>query len=141
MADLISIDMVTSRLGPNVPVDVTQVGDFISDATALVRDAAEGALDATDHTSVADDFPTVVPVVVSAVRRMLVNPDGFGSEMLDGYRFEQASKSGVFLTKLEWRTVRKAAGLLSAKSVNLNVDVPTPKTEATPEEEIGWVKL
>ncbi len=42
MADLITSDQVTDRLGPNVQVDATQLSALIADASALVREAAEG---------------------------------------------------------------------------------------------------
>lgn len=137
MADLITVAMLTSRLGPNVTVDRAQAGEFIKDASAQARKVAKGELDAVDHTTIEDIHPTVVPVVVSAVRRMLLNPDGFGSEMLDGYRSEQMPRDGVFLSKAEKREIRAAVGLLSAgRSVPVAADVPTPRTETVPGEEV-----
>lgn len=141
MADLITVAMLTNRLGPNVPVDNTQVESFITDATAQARKVAKGALDDVDHSTVEADYPDVVPVVVSAVRRMLINPDGYGSEMLDGYRSEQMPRDGVFLSKAEKREIRAAVDLLSATSVHLTADIPTPRSESVPEEEVGWVPL
>lgn len=138
MADLITADQVTDRLGPNITVDATQLSALIADASALVREAAEGELDAVDHTTPPDDV--IVPVVVSAVRRALINPDGFGSEMLDGYRFEQGPKTGVFLTKDEKRTVRRHAGLLSAGTVTLEGYLPVPRyDDRSPDD--AWLDL
>lgn len=130
MADLVTSGQVTDRLGPNFNVDATQLASAITDATALVRDAADGELDAVDHTTPPDDV--VVAVVVSAVRRALVNPDGFGSEMLNGYRFESAPRDGVFLTKAERRTIRRHVGVLSVGTAELQGYLPSPASERPP---------
>ena len=142
MADLITYLQFARRMGPvaAATLDRTQVEEFITDVSALVRDAASGELDDVDHTT-----PTpgvIVPVVVSAVRRCLVNPDGDSSEMLDGHRVDGRNQSGLFLSDEERAIVRTYAGVaLSARSLPLTSDVPTPKTESVPLEEVGWVSL
>lgn len=130
MADLVTSTQVTDRLGPNIPTDATQLSSLIADASALVRQAAEGELDAVDINTPTPDV--LVPVVVSAVRRALTNPDGYGSEMLQGYRFESAPRNGVFLTKDERRTVRRHVGLLSAGTAELQGYLPSPSSERPP---------
>lgn len=111
MADLISVTMLTNRLGPSVTVDATQAASLIADVSAQARKVARGALDDVDDTTIEDDYPEIIGVIVSCVRRGLVNPDGFGSEMLDGYRFEQAPRDGVFLSRQEKRQIRDAVGV------------------------------
>lgn len=137
MADLVTTSQVTDRLGPNFNVDATQLSSAITDASALVREAAEGELDNVDTSTPTPDL--IVAVVVSAVRRALVNPDGFGSEMLQGYRFESAPRTGVFLTKDERRTVRKHAGVLSVGTAELQGYLPSPSSERPPtiDDELG----
>lgn len=114
MADLISATQVTDRLGPNVTVDTDQVAAYLADVSAQARKAAGTALDAIDSTSIVTTYPELVPVLVGAIRRYLTNPDGFGSEMLDGYRFEQAPKDGVQLSKDEKDAIRDSVGVRSS---------------------------
>lgn len=137
MADLVTSAQVTDRLGPNFNVDATQLASAIADASALIRAEAEGGLDAVDHTTPPDDV--IVAVTVSAVRRALVNPDGFGSEMLNGYRFESAPNDGIFLTKSERRTIRRAAGILSAGTAKLEGYTPVPRYGDTSDD--AWLQL
>lgn len=109
MADLITEAELVARLGPNFP---TPDSDH---ASALITDASELVILAVADSDTTDDWTdetvpaAVKPVMASAVRRAMVNPDGFGSEMVDGYRFEQAPGDGVFLTEKEVETVRDAA--------------------------------
>ena len=110
MADLVSAGMITDRLGPNVTVDTFQLDAFLADVSAQVRKATGGLLDTVDVTNIETDRPEVIPVVYAIVRRRLVNPDGFGSEMLDGHGWQQAPTEGVMLTRQERRAVRSAAG-------------------------------
>lgn len=111
MADLISLSMLTNRLGPNVSVDDTQATEYIQDASAQARKIARGELDDVDDDNITEQYPELIGVIVSCVRRSLVNPDSFGSEMLDGYRSEQMPRDGVFLSKQEKRQIRDAVGL------------------------------
>lgn len=126
MADLITADMLTDRLGGTFAVDLAQVGALIADASALVRQAARGALDAADDTTVP---AAVVPVVVAAVRRALVNPDGHTSVGIDDYRFTTRHTDGVFLTKAERQAVARACDLLPAVAAPLSSDVPYAEGE------------
>lgn len=139
MADLITLEQLTDRLGSSFSVDTVQATAYITDASALVRKAADGNLDDVDHTTPPPD--AIVPVVVSAVRRALVNPDGAGSESIGDYRTGGLPQDGVFLTKKERSEIRSYYGILSVGSIPLNADIPTPKTETVPEEEVGWVPL
>lgn len=123
MADLVTDAQVTDRLGPDFTTDAVQVAAFIEDASALVREAAEGELDDVDHTTPPD--PAIVPVVVSAVRRALVNPDQNRQEQIGNYSVTAGVTSGVYLTRDERRTVRKAVGKLSAGHANLEGFIPS----------------
>lgn len=114
MADLIDLQDLTDRLGPNVDVDLGQAVAYITDVSSQIRQTADGRLDGTDPDDIKTDHPQIVAVAVSAIRRSLTNPDGFGSEMLDGYRYDQAPRGGVFLTAAEKRQVRSAVGMSTA---------------------------
>ena len=142
VVDLITYGDFTDRMGPVVSatLDTEQVEAYIHDVSELVRDAAAGELDLVDKSTPAPGV--IVVVVVSAVRRCLVNPDGDASEMLDGHRVDGRHQDGVFLTRREEEVVKRWAGVsLSAKSLTLDADMPIPRTESVPLEEIGWVRL
>lgn len=136
MADLITPYMLAQRLGPSYTVDNTQAFALIADASALVRQAARGQLDTADDTTVP---AAVVPVVVSAVRRALTNPDGHSSAAIDDYKFSTRHTDGVFLTRAERQAVARACDLLPAVSAPLTADVPYPEGEELQyvERELG----
>lgn len=93
--------------------DPARVTLLLDDASALVREAA------------GDDFEdgvpaAVVPVVVEAVRRAVDNPAGLDSETIGGYTWRaERSRTGVYLTDAERRTVRRAANRLGVGSLHL----------------------
>lgn len=123
MADLVTTTQVTDRLGPDFTTDLDQLDAFIADASALVRQAAEGELDDVDHTTPPD--AAIVPVVASVVRRALVNPDQYQQEQIGNYSVTAGVLEGVYLTKDERRTVRKAVDKLSAGHANLEGFIPS----------------
>ncbi len=113
MANLITVAELETRLGPRFPtLDLGHAAALITDASELVIQAVSDT-DTTDTWTTATVPAAIKPVLASAIRRALVNPDGFGSEMIDGYRYDQAPRDGVFLTKQEEQKVRTAAGASS----------------------------
>lgn len=127
MADLITIDQFEARTGRSLTASqVTQATALISDASALAVDIV-GDSDITDAWDV--DTPgtvpaSVVPVVVSMVRRGMDNPHGFTGESNPGYSYTGASGVGVFAERYEVRAIRKAAGTSGVAALNLDSHLP-----------------
>jgi hypothetical protein len=67
---------------------------------------------------------SIVPVVVNMVRRALDNPHGYTSEGVGSYNYNGGKTEGIFATRLEERTIRKAASLAGFGSINLESDLP-----------------
>lgn len=114
---LITTTQLTNRLGRTLTAtQETQAEAFIDDASALVIQIAQLDTAWTDAT-VPD---SVVPVLVSMVRRALENPRGLTSEQIGNYRWEAAPGSlSIYATTDERRIIRRAAGVLSVGTVTL----------------------
>jgi hypothetical protein len=110
VADLITLEQFEVRTGLVLtPTQTAQVEALITDASALVVDIAADP-DVTGTWTSATVPPAVVPVVVSMVRRGFENPHGFTQETTPGYSYSGASGNGIFATRDEARTIRRAAG-------------------------------
>lgn len=89
---------------------------MLDDASALVLDL----VDAETQTAWESSPPASVAAVVCQVAiRGLVNPHGVMTERQGDYQYELASATGIYLTDAEIRTVRKAAGVNGAASVEI----------------------
>jgi len=115
---LATVDSYVARYGE--VVDQEQVEFFIDDASTLIL--AEVA-DSTEEwvTEDADPPGAVVIVCLAIARRMATGRDGVARERLGEYevQFQDDDVSAIELTKAERRIVRKAAGLGSAQTVEL----------------------
>lgn len=123
MADLITVDQFTDRTGRTLTVTQTiQVEAFITDASALVADIInDGDVTDTWEAATPGSVPaSVVPVIVNMVRRALDNPHGYTSESVGSYNYNGGRTEGIFATRDEARTVRKAADKSSVGSMNLD---------------------
>lgn len=120
MADLISLEMYTVRLGRTLnTAQSSQASAFIADASALVRRIAGGELDSVDDTTVP---PEIIPVVVGMVRRGIENPRGNTSERIGDYQW--AGGGGLYATDEEAAIVQGAVGLNVIREVTLTNDMP-----------------
>ena len=130
MADLITTTQFETRTGRSLTVaQTTQVEALITDASALVVDIV-GDSTITDDWDIATPATvpaSIVPVVVSMVRRALDNPNGYSQESIGNYSYSIASGSsaGLFANKDEIRAIRKAAGSSGIASLNLDSHLPT----------------
>lgn len=124
MADLITVPEFETRSGRTLTdAQKTQVGALIADASAMVRDLAEDELETVPA--------SIVPVVVSMVRRGFDNPHGFtGETTAGGYSYTGASGVGLFATRDERRTIRKAVGKAGVGALNLEGYLPSSRAEA-----------
>lgn len=115
MADLITRADFEARTGRTLSAsEVVQVDALIVDASALVRDLADDELVTVPA--------SIIPVVVNMVRRGLDNPHGFSSESAEGgYRYAGAATEGIFATRQEARTIRRAVGTGAVSELNLEV--------------------
>lgn len=124
MADLITVAQFTDRTGRTLTASQTiQVEAFITDASALVVDIVNDSA-TTDTWTSATAPASVVPVVVNMVRRALDNPHGYTSEGVGSYNYNGGKPEGIFATRLEERTIRKAASLSGFGTINLESDLP-----------------
>ena len=120
MAALITFEELTARPGFD-GVNETEAEAVIDDVSALVIAIAD-----LDTAWTAETVPAeVIPVIVSMVRRGLSNPLGRTGETLGDYTW-QGSAGGLYATKQERGIIRRAAGMLSAKTVPLDSDLPLP---------------
>lgn len=134
MADLITVQDVEERIGHTLQGALnTQAARRIADASALVRQAAQGLLDAVNPPDVP---PVIVTVTVAAVQRALANALARSSEAIDGHQWSAADQTGVFLSKDEKRTIRREVGVLGVNSVILEGDLPIQSTFGF-EDELG----
>jgi hypothetical protein len=127
VADLITTDQFTDRTGRTLTASqTTQVEAFITDASALVVDIVNDSdtTDTWDAASAGTVPASIVPVVVNMVRRALDNPHGYTSEGVGSYNYNGGKTEGIFATRLEERTIRKAASLAGFGSINLESDLP-----------------
>lgn len=119
MAALITVADLKARPG-FADIDEAEAEAVLADASSLVADvAAPVAL-------TAEALPgSIVPVLVSMVRRGLHNPRGLASEQLGDYGWQGGGgSSGLYLTPEEKRIVRRAVGKLGVGTVTLEGDLP-----------------
>lgn len=124
MAALITVEQLLTRPGFD-GVDEAQAAAVLDDVSALVVQIADLATAWTAETVPA----AVVPVIVSMARRGLSNPRGLTGEQLGDYGWQAqggGGSSSLYATRREERIIRRAAGRLGAKSVDLDSDLPLP---------------
>lgn len=120
MADLITLEMYTTRLGRTLnTAQSNQASAYITDASALVRRIAGTELDAVDALAV---HPVIVPIVVAMVRRGIENPRGNTSERIGDYQW--AGGGGLYATDEEAAIIQGAVGANVIREVTLTNDVP-----------------
>lgn len=101
---------------------ITQVEALIVDVSAEINEVA-------DKTWTTSDVPaTVVPIAVRAVMRGVDNPHGLESETIGAYTWRDSgdSQTGIYLTRLERKKVRRAAGKLGVSDADLESWLPAP---------------
>lgn len=121
MAALITLSMYTVRLGRSLnTAQSAQAEALIDDASALVRRIAQGALDATDSTTLPAEL---VPVVVGMVRRGIENPRGVNSERIGDYQWASLGQS-IYATDEEAALIQGSVGLNVIREITLTNDLP-----------------
>lgn len=101
-------------------VDPAEALSVLDDVSAMVRDIASPALDTVEW----PDTPTgVVPVIVAMARRALTNPQGLIGAMAGAMSW-QAASSDVYATTKEARTIRRAVGITSAGTAQMEGWLP-----------------
>jgi len=127
---LITLGQYEKRLGLGEGslsgAEASQVEAYIEDASALVRDIA--ADDFLDDAGALDVPASIVPVVVSMVRRAVDNPRGLTGEQIGPFSYQAAGSNaaGIFATRNEKRIIRRAVGKLGAGTAQLEGDLPLP---------------
>jgi hypothetical protein len=124
VAALIEVSAVEARMRRTfTDADLTQVEAFIADASALVRDIADGRLDdATPATVPA----AIVPVIVKMIRRAIDNPAAIAEEGSDStYRWRAVEgATDIYATDREEEIIRGAVGLPGIGCVELEGYLP-----------------
>lgn len=130
MPDLITVAEFEVRSGRTLTTaQRDQVGALIDDASALVADVVADATVTDTWDAVAGSVPPgIVPVVVAMVRRGLDNPNGYRQESIGSYNYSLGADgaSGIFATRQDVRTIRRAAGKVGAGALNLSSFLPYP---------------
>lgn len=123
---LLTVAELEARIGHTLTGNLsTQATALIEDATAIVRQIAEGKLDAVDSPNVP---PAIVTVMVSMVRRAMNNPLALSGEAIDGHQWQAAGQTGVFATTAERRAIRREVGVLGVGTVILEGELPIRHT-------------
>jgi hypothetical protein len=129
MADLVTLANFQTRYGRvMVGEEITRVGAYITDASALVVDVA----DMDTAWSSATLPASVLPIVCEVVRRAFDNPAGLQGETIGPYTWRgnhAEEASSIYLTADEKRTIRRAAGRLAVGTVTLSSDLPCPPVD------------
>lgn len=124
---LASVSDLGARLGTTLTGDdATRAGAVLDDVSAIARKEAATTWVQDDGVTLSDSLPSdVVAVVLTAARRLYVNPDGYASEQ-DGdysYRLPAESLNGGVFTSAEiemLRTYRGTSGLWSLQVEGAN---------------------
>lgn len=125
MAGLITVDTFETRTGRTLTAQqAAQVSALITDASALVVDIVNNTVVTSVWTAPEAVPASLVPVVVSMVRRGLDNPGGYESETIGSYRYSGASQAGIFATRQEVKAIRRAVGSDSVTAMNLEAGWP-----------------
>jgi hypothetical protein len=127
MAGLITIDQLLARPGFD-DIDSGQGEALIVDASALVRDVAQGLL---DDVEAPDAPPAVVAVIVNMIRRGWQNPRGLTQENLGDYGYSVGGNAvaTLYLTAREKRIVRRAVNALGAGGLAMQGTLPRQPSE------------
>lgn len=129
MAQLLTVTELTKRPGLS-DVDPVQADAVLDDVSAMVRDIASPVLDAVDWPATP---PGVVPVIVAMARRALVNPMGYIGAMAGAMSWQGAA-SDVYATEKERRTIRRAVGLTSAGTAQMEGWLPNQPSDYYPNQ-------
>jgi len=117
---LVSLEEFAARLGGIAAADEERAQAALDDASALIRSEA-GTEDWVDDEGALETVPDVVVAVCVAVAgRAFRNPDGLRSEQIGTYSVTYGdATTAVYLTAAERRIVRRAAGMMSLGSIEL----------------------
>ena len=117
---LVSLEEFAARLGGIAAADEERAQAALDDASALIRVEA-GTEDWVDDEGALETVPDVVVAVCVAVAgRAFRNPDGLRSEQIGTYSVTYGdATTAVYLTAAERRIVRRAAGMMSLGSIEL----------------------
>lgn len=137
MPPLITSATVLARpgFGDATPEDIA---GLLDDASGLVRDIADPLLDDVEEP---DTPESIVPVVVSMVRRGLDNPRELSGEQIGDYGWQSqggSSSGSIYATRREVRIIRRAVRKLGAGSVQLTGELPiTENTRIFDDDLLG----
>lgn len=124
---LIKVGKLETRLGRTFDdPEKARAEAFIADASALIRDIADD--DFLDDDGNLNVPASIVPVVVSMVRRGFDNPRGLTSETLGDYTWQASGNamSGIYATRKEKIVIRRAVSKLGAGTAQLEGYLPLP---------------
>lgn len=138
MADpLIQVSDLTDRLGRSLDeTETTQAEALIDDASALIRDVADD--DFLNDSGTLDVPPSIVPVVVTMVRRALENPRGLSGEQLGSYSWQaQGQQAAIYANRNEKRIIRRAVSKLGVGTAQLEGYLPLRDTVPVGDDLLG----
>jgi len=118
---LVSLEEFAARLGGIAAADEERAQAALDDASALIRVEA-GTEDWVDDEGALETVPDVVVAVCVAVAgRAFRNPDGLRSEQIGTYSvsYGDTTSTAVYLTAADRRIIRRAVGLMSLGSIEL----------------------
>lgn len=122
---LVTVTKLQTRLGRTFDAtETSQAEALLKDASALVRDIADD--DFLDDAGNLTVPASIVPVVVSMVRRGFDNPRGLTSETLGDYTWQASGNamSGIYATRKEKIVIRRAVSKLGAGTAQLEGYLP-----------------
>lgn len=123
-----STDDVAVRLGRELTAEeVAQAEALIRDAERFIRRRYRNLDTLIEDGKI--DGEAVVQVISSAVRRVLLNPEGKTRENIDDYgygRAEAMSTGDIVITDAEWALIAPVGSASDAFSIRVAGDTPCP---------------
>jgi hypothetical protein len=136
MATLASIKDFEARHGVLDDEEETQVEALLGDAAGLIENELSGSEVVWLGDAPEGDPPAVVKAVcVQVAYRAWTNPDGIAREELGevGQTYRGTNQAdALWLTKSEAKTVRRAAGVSSVRSVQVETPYSVPESDINP---------
>lgn len=123
MTQYVTASQFAARIGRELTAtELTQVNALLQDASDLVDLAAKPVV--IDPADVVNGEPlgSLIPIIVSMVRRTWDNPNGHTQEQIGDYMWQ--ALGDITATKREYRLIRRAVGRLGAGTVSLEADAP-----------------
>lgn len=123
MAQYVTASQFAARVGRELSAtEITQVNSLLQDASDLVDLAAKPVVIDPSDVANGESLGSLIPIIVSMVRRTWDNPNGHTQEQIGDYMWQ--ALGDITATKREYRLIRRAVGRLGVGTVELEGYLP-----------------